>query len=209
MNKFKAPLSIKVIYILNEIVFWLFSLICVLALVFVILVSFGVFKEGMQLHVNLPVAFNTEEIGFLMVNNTPTNVQLVEAYGSIHLIDTPLYLSRAFMLPILIVLGTMFFLIYTFRRFIRNVRKGIIFEINNIKLLRILSLGMLGFWIFWKSYDWFVGFWMEKRLHFGTIDISNDTQGHVVLLISSLGLWVLSHIFISGMKLNEENSLTI
>lgn len=209
MNKFKAPLSFKIIFILNEIIFWLFNLVSVLAVVLIILILTGVFKEDLQLHVGLPVAFDAEEIGFLMANNTPVNVQLVEAYGDIHLIDTPQNLSKLFTIPLLIVVGVIYFLIYTFRKFIRNVRRGIIFEINNIKLLRVLSLGLLGFWLFWKFYDWFVGMMMVKRLHFGTIELSNETQGHMVLLLSSLVLWVLSHIFIQGMKLHEENSLTI
>lgn len=133
MEKFKAPISFRIIYVLNEIIFWLISLVSVLAIVFAILVFAGVFKEDMQLHVNLPVAFNTQEIGYLTANNVATNVQLVEAYGSIHLMDTPLHLSRPFMLLILLVIGFIFFALYTFRKFIRNVRNGIIFESGNIK----------------------------------------------------------------------------
>jgi len=48
-----------------------------------------------------------------------------------------------------------------------------------------------------------------RNLHFGTIEFTNDTQSHVVLLIFSLVLWALSHIFLRGLKLEEETSLTI
>ncbi|MEE4114537.1 MAG: DUF2975 domain-containing protein [Marinilabiliaceae bacterium] len=209
MEKFKAPISFKIIFILNEIIFWLFNLVCLFGLVFIILVIAGVFKEDMQLHVNLPVAFNTQEIGYLTVNNTPTNVQLVEAYGSIHLIDTPLYLTRLFMIPLSMILAAMYFMLYTFRRFIRNMKKGIIFEAGNIKLLRILALSMLIFWQLWKTYDWLVGVWFEHRLNFGTIEITRETEGHIVLLICSLVLWVMSHVFSRGLILQEDQSLTI
>lgn len=209
MEKFKAPISFRIIYVLNEVIFWLISLVSVLAVVFVILVFAGVFKEDMQLHVNLPVAFNTQEIGYLTANSVASSVQLVEAYGSIHLIDTPLHLSRPFMFPLLFVVGSMFFALYTFRKFIRNVRNGIIFESGNIKYLRILSITMLGFWLFWQTYCWVVGWWFEKRLNFGTIEITREIQNQNGFLLASLILWVLSHIFIKGIQLQEDQSLTI
>jgi len=209
MERFNAPLSIKVIYVLNEVIFWIFNLATVLALVLAILVFIGLFGDDMQLHVNLPLAFNSDEIGFLMVNNTPTEVQLVNSYGEIHLIDTPLYLSRIFMVPLLIVIAGMYFLLYTFRRFIRNVRNGIIFEINNIRLLRILSIGLICFWLFTVLYDFVFGIIMLNRLHFGTIILERETKSHASLLIFSLVLWVLSHIFLQGLKLDEESKLTI
>ena len=209
MEKFKAPLSFKVIYILNEIIFWLFSLVTVLAFVFAVLVFANVFKEDLQLHVNLPVAFSNDEIGYIVSNQTPSNVQLVNAYGEIHFIDTPVEIARLYMIAMMLVIGMMFTLLFIFRKFIHNVRRGIVFEINNIKLLRILAIGLLVFWMFWRTYDWVTGMILEKRLHFGTISLTTDTQGHNILLISSLVLWVLSHIFIQGMKLHEENTLTI
>jgi len=208
MEKFKAPLSIKIIYILNEIVFWLFNVVCVAALLLATLVLAGVFDE-MQLHVRLPVAFNTEEVGYITVNSQVSNVQLVEAYGDIHFIDTPSHISRPFMGPILLVLGIFYFMLFTLRRFIKNVRRGIIFEMDNIKLLRLLSFGLLGFWFFWKLYDWIVGNLIGDRLRFGTIEITEKVQNHTGLLLFSIVLWALSHIFIQGMKLKEENSLTI
>jgi len=209
MEKFKAPLSFKVIHILNEIIFWLFGLVTFLAVVFAVLILAGVFKEDLQLHVNLPVAFDNQEIGYIVANQTPSEVQIVKAYGDIHFIDTPIEIARLYMIPMLLVIGIMFSLLFIFRKFIHNVRKGIIFEINNIKLLRILAIGLLLFWTFWRTYDWISGVMLEKRLHFGTIDLSTDIQSHNVLLISSLVLWVLSHIFIQGKKLQEDSSLTI
>jgi hypothetical protein len=208
MEKFKAPLSIKIIFILNEVVFWLFNLACVAALVLATLVLAGVLDE-MQLHVSLPVAFNTEEVGYITVNGQVSNVQLVEGYADIHFIDTPLHISRPFMFPVLLVCGILYFMLFTFRKFIRNVRRGTIFEMNNIKLLRVLSFGLLGFWFFWKLYDWIVGNLIGDRLRFGTIEITEQTQNHNAILIFSIVLWALSHIFIQGMKLKDENKLTI
>jgi hypothetical protein len=180
-----------------------------LAILFAVLVLAGVFKNDLQLHVNLPVAFDNKEIGYVVANQTPSQVQIVKAYGDIHFIDTPIQIARLYMIPMIVVIGMMFSLLFIFRKFIKNVRKGIIFEIYNIKLLRILAIGLIVFWMFWRTYDWISGEILEKRLHFATIEFSTDIQGHNFLVISALVLWMLSHIFIQGMKLQEESSLTI
>lgn len=209
MEKFKAPLSFKVIHILNEIIFWLFCCVTFMTVIFAILVLSGVFKEDMQLHVNLPVAFDNEEIGYIVANQTPSQVQIVKAYGDIHFIDTPHQIAKLYMIPMVLVIGLIFTLLFIFRKFIRNVRKGIIFEIYNIKLLRMLAIGLIIFWMFWRTYNWVVGEILEKRLHFATISFTTDIKAYNFLVISALILWLLSHIFIQGMKLQEESSLTI
>ena len=209
MEKFKAPLSFRIIHIVNEIIFWLFSALSVVAVIFAILVLTGVISDDLQLRVGLPVSFTPKEIGYLTVNSTPVSVQLVEAHGSIHLIDTPGYLAKPFMAPLLFVVAALFFMLYTFRRFIRNMKNGLIFETGNIKLLRLLSFSVIGFWFFWNLYEWLVGLWFSNRLEFGTVELVGEMPDHGILLLGALVLWVLSHIFMKGMELQEEQKLTI
>ena len=73
-----------------------------MTVIFAILVLSGVFKEDMQLHVNLPVAFDNEEIGYIVANQTPSQVQIVKAYGDIHFIDTPHQIAKLYMIPMVI-----------------------------------------------------------------------------------------------------------
>ena len=117
MEKTKTALSIRIIFILNEIIFWLFNLIAVLALVLIFLVLLDFFGEGRQLdlQVRLPVAFSTDLDGVLIGENSSTAVQILEAYGDIKFPGTPPTVAKLFMLPLLLVLGIMYFMLFIFR----------------------------------------------------------------------------------------------
>ncbi len=209
MEKTKTPWSIKIIFILNEIIFWLFNLVTVAAIVAAFLILINFFGDELELQVRLPVAFNTNLNGVLIGENSSTAVQLVEAYGEIKFPGTPPEIARYFMIPLALVIGAMYFMLFIFRKFIWSVNRGIIFEAKNIRRLRVLALSLLAFWFLWHVYDFLVMIIIARNLHFGTIEFTNDTQSHVVLLIFSLVLWALSHIFLRGLKLEEETSLTI
>lgn len=209
MEKTKTALSIRIIFILNEIIFWLFNLVSILAIVIVFLVFIDFFGEGLQLQVSLPVSFNADVDGVLIKDNFSTEVKLVEAYGDIMFPGTPDRIARPFMIAMLLVVGSMYFMLFVFRKFIRSVNRGVIFEYRNIRRLRILALSLLGFWFLWHVYDFLVRILIASHLNLGTIEITGGMKSHVILLIFSLVLWVLSHIFLKGLKLEEEASLTI
>jgi len=209
MEKTKTALSIRVIFILNEIIFWLFNLVALAVIVIVFLVFINHFGEDLQLQIRLPNAFNANLDGVLIGENSSTNVRLVEAFGEIQFVNTPLWIARPFMVVLLLVVGAMYFMLFTFRKFMWSVNRGIIFDLNNIRRLRILALSLLSFWFFWVVYDILVMILIARNLNFGTIDMINKTQSHAILLIFSLILWALSHIFLKGLKLEEETSLTI
>jgi len=211
MEKTKSPLSIRLIFILNEIIFWLFSMVTVIALVLVLLILVNFFEGERQLdlQVRLPVAFSTNLDGMLIQENSSTAVQLLEAYGDIKFPETPSIIAKLFMIPLVFVIGIMYFMLFIFRKFIWSVNRGVIFESKNIKRLRMLALSLLAFWFLWHIYDFVVKITIARNLHFGTIEFTNNTQSHVILLIFALVLWVLSHIFLKGLKLEEESRLTI
>ena len=211
MEKTKSPLSIRLIFILNEIIFWLFSMVTVIALVLVLLILVNFFEGERQLdlQVRLPVAFSTNLDGMLIQENSSTAVQLLEAYGDIKFPETPSIIAKLFMIPLVFVIGIMYFMLFIFRKFIWSVNRGVIFESKNIKRLRMLALSLLAFWFLWHIYDFVVKITIARNLHFGTIEFTNNTQSHVILLIFALVLWVLSHIFLKGLKLEEESTLTI
>lgn len=209
MEKVKTPVSIRIIFIANEVIFWLFNIAALAAVVLAFLVFINHFGDDLQLQVRLPVAFNADIDGVLIRDNSSVNVRLVDAYGEIQFIDTPLQIARAFMIPLLFAIGAMYFMLFIFRKFIRSVNRGLIFEAKNISRLRILALSLLAFWFFWVIYDILVMAFIARDLHFGTIEMLNKTQSHAVLLIFALVLWALSHIFLRGLKLEEETSLTI
>ena len=105
MENLKTPLSIKIIFIFNEVIFWLFNLVAFAAVLAAFLVMINFFGDDLELQVRLPVAFNANLDGVLVAENFSTDVQLVEAYGEIKFPGTPPVISRYFMIPLLIVIG--------------------------------------------------------------------------------------------------------
>ncbi len=208
MEANKKPLSIKVIYWVTNIIFWLFTVVSVLAVAVAIALMFNLFGNT-QLHTGIPVAVDILEQGKLEINNTITNVKFVEMYGKLHFIDTPAFLGRIYSIFIFIILGLFFFILLTFRRFINNVYKGIYFEINNIALLKRISYTLIGVWTFTVFYAYFQYYYIVKHLEFSSVKISGDIQTYPVILLFALFIWVLSHIFMKGCKLQEENNFTI
>ena len=208
MEANKKPLSIKGIYWVTNIIFWLFTVVSVLAVAVAIALMFNLFGNT-QLHTGIPVAVDILEQGKLEINNTITNVKFVEMYGKLHFIDTPASLGRIYSIFIFIILGLFFFILLTFRRFINNVYKGIYFEINNIALLKRISYTLIGVWTFTVFYAYFQYYYIVKHLEFSSVKISGDIQTYPVILLFALFIWVLSHIFMKGCKLQEENNFTI
>jgi len=210
MQTHKKPLSIKIIYWITNITFWLFSAIAVLALFLVIVLLLGILEE-LQLHVGIPVAFNVLEQGTLDLNLSSTyiDVKMVEMYGKIHFIDTPIAVGRVYSLFILTIVTIFFYIFYTFRRFINNVYKGNYFDFDNIALLKRISYALAATWVFTAFYAYFQYFFLVKNLNFDTIEVKGDIQTYPAILLVALIIWVLSHIFMKGCELQDENKLTV
>lgn len=209
METKRAPLSIRIIYWFSSIVFGLLALVLLVAMVFNILLYTDFFGNDMQLHTNLPVKVDFLEIGNLHLNNQDIKVELVEATTRIHFFNTPAFITRKVGLAILFVVLMAGYLTWTFRRFIKNVKNGETFNIKNIALLKSLSYGLIGFWLFTVIYMRIVYYYIAKRLEFENLLITDDIPNYSGILFIALFIWVLAHIFITGLKLQQEKDLTI
>ncbi len=207
MEANKKPLSIKVIYWITNIIFWLFSVVSVLAIAIAVVLLFNL--GDLQLHTGIPISIDVLEKGTLDINNTISNVRFVEMYGKLHFIDTPAFIGRIYGGFILTMLGIFFFIFFTFRKFINNVFKGMYFDSKNISLLKRISYSLIGVWILTVFYAYFQYFFIVKQLEFSSIEISGNIQTYPITLLIALFIWVLSHIFIKGSELQEENNFTI
>jgi len=52
-------------------------------------------------------------------------------------------------------------------------------------------------------------YFIAKHIEFEHLVISGEFNNHGIILIVALLLWVLSHIFMMGVKLQEEQDLTV
>ncbi len=208
MNAIKKPLSVKVIYYTTNILFWIFAFAAGLAAILSIAMFWGFMKE-MQLHVGVPIAVDVVEKGSISLYKQMVDVQFVEMYGKVHFIDTPVFVSRIYSVYMMAVVGLMFFIFFTFRKFINNVYRGEYFDISNIALLKRIAYAILGLWVFSVFYAYFQYYVLMINLEFESITLNGEMQFYPLLLLAALFLWVLSHILMKGSELQEEQTYTI
>lgn len=209
MEEKKIPLSFHVIYWIMNIVTALFAIVSIGLIVFYMMLWTDFFGDDLQLHVNLPGQVNIVSPGTMEYDGATVNIELVEAVTRIHFINTPPSLARKFILILLGVCAFGGFLLWTFRQFIVNVRKGLIFTISNIILLQRISYTLVGFWIFLIVYMRTTYYLISARVEVDNVEIVSEFDNYPWILLMALFLWVLSHIFLRGLKLKEEQDLTV
>jgi len=207
--KQKTPLSIKIIYWLTNFSFAILSLVLFATIALNILLYTTSFGDDFQLHTRFPAKVDFLEIGNLHINNQDIEVELVEATAKIHFIDTPKYISKRVAFLLLLVVSGAGYLTWVFRSFIKNVKNGIIFTIKNISLLKRMSYIIVTFWFFTYIYMRIFYYQISRNVEFKNIRIREEMDDNSGILIVALLIWVLAHIFISGLRLQKENDLTI
>ena len=205
----KPPLSIRIIYWFSNIVLGLLTLVFLATVVFNILLYTDFFGNDMQLHTDLPVKVDFLETGNLNLNGQDIKVELVEASTRIHFFNTPNFIAKKVGFALLFVILFAIGLTWLFRTFIKNVKEGEPFTVKNITLLQKLAYTLVGFWLFAVIYMRIFYYYIAKNLEFEHIRISDDFPNYKGILFAALFIWVLAHIFITGVKLQEEQDLTI
>ncbi|NQU32335.1 MAG: DUF2975 domain-containing protein [Bacteroidetes bacterium] len=210
MEKLKKPLSIKVIYWITVVTFWIY----VAGTIFVLFVVGALLffdLNDLQLHVGIPVSINVIEKGTLDLNilSNITSVELTGMTGKVHFIDTPPEVGRVYALFIFSIMLLFLYIFLTFKRFITNVYNGMHFDMKNISLLKRISYTLVVIWVFSVFYAYFQYYFLVINMNFNTVEFTSDVQTSPENLLVALFIWVLSHIFMKGCELQEENQLTV
>jgi hypothetical protein len=209
METSKKPLSIRVIYWLTQVVFWLYVLVVIGFTIMLVAFWSGLPLDELQLHVGLPVKFDVQETGMLYYDGDGNPIQIVEAQGKIHLLNTDPQLAIPFINSMAGTIYIFAFIIWCFWQFVRNVYDGMIFETRNIRYLKFMAIGLSILWIWSVVYSYWLNWWMVKRMSFESIDFSSEVADQSEFLVVALLLWVLAHIFTKGVQLQEDQKLTI
>lgn len=210
MEKINQPLSIKIIYWFTNVVFWLFTLIGIVVIFFGGGMIIGLL-DNMQLNVGIPVAVDVIEKGTLDLDfyDKYISVEFKEMIGKIHFIDTPLIIGRIYGAFMIIMVLLVFLIMYELRMFVGNIYKGKYFDYFNINHLKRISYTLLAIWVFSAIYGYFQYFFIIQNLSFETLDFTMNVETYPSILMVALFIWVLSHIFMKGLELENENQLTI
>ena len=209
MKTRKNPLSIRIIYWLTQISFWLFVLVFFASIAFNIALQFEVLGNDLQIHTKLPVKTSYTEKGTLSLYEAVYEVEFVEAQGKIHFINTDPRLAKWFGGLLLGVVGISLYIFLKFKQFIYNVYRGYIFERFNIRMLQNMAFGLVALWGFMILYCRLYYYLIAKNLSFPHLIISDEMDNYAFILIIALLLWMLSHIFMHGVKLQDEQDLTV
>lgn len=208
MKTKRTPGSVKIIYWITQVLFWLFTAAALFAVLFTIGMSLNLLKD-FKLSMGLPVEMEVVETGEFTLGEQTLSVQLKEMIGKIEFKKPPILLQRLYGVFVLIILSITYYLFMTFRSFITQVYKGFYFERKNILLLKRISYGLIGIWIFIVFYAFFQYFFIVKRLNFESMIVQGKIETYPSILVFALIVWVLSHIFQKGVELQNENELTI
>lgn len=201
-------LSIRLIYWMTQIIFWLFSSMGIFVLFFAFIQIF-IPQELSDTTVGVPISLKVSEIGTLSIHQQDIPVQFVKMDGSIKFGEHNDFLGRIYGGSMIIMYFLFFFIVFTFRKFITNVYWGKYFELSNIALLKRISYALSVFWLLTVVYSYFQYFYLVKNLKFSSVELSSDVNHFPEILLVALFIWVLSHIFMKGVQLQEENSLTV
>lgn len=163
----------------------------------------------MQLHTDFPVQVDFLEEGTLTLNSLESKVKFVEAIPRIHFINTPMYIIRKVAVILIFLCALVTYFLWVFRKFIVNVKSGLVFTTENINYLKKLAYTIAGFWLFTIVYARIFYYYIAKNVSFENAVVSSEIPNKIGILFIALFIWVLAHIFETGLKLQEENELTI
>jgi hypothetical protein len=208
MKKYQTPLSFKIIHIITSIIYYLSIGTLFLGFILTILILTG-YDDAIRFNILMPVEVSFKDVGQLTLSNSVFDVEIVEALGKIHILEYPPFFAKWVSMGLLLMVTAFYLLMRLFKKFINNVRRGTIFDVENIRLLKKLSYGLMGFWLFLILGSQFIKYTVVKNMTFVNLDLSGDDRNFIGILLLGLFIWVLSHIFIKGKELEEENKLTI
>jgi uncharacterized protein (DUF983 family) len=202
METKKAPLSIRVIYWVTNVSFWMAMALFFILMVSNFLIFTGIIK-GNDLY-NRNIHVNVSNIRHLHLNNLKLNLKLVDTANYLDFVNLHNFFAKK-AAPFLLLYFLIFtYLIWIFRKFIINVKRGKNFTVKNISLLKRISYVLAGYWLFVSASVQLANYYFTGHLEIYKSFLLNEH-----LLWDALFIWVIAHVFITGLKLQQEKDLTI
>ena len=172
----------------------------------------GVSNDVGLLGRTLPVNIKILETGQLHHGNKNFTLKLKTTTENIEVVNPPRFITKKSVLVNLLIFLISLYLIWIFRKFVKNVKNGETFSIKNILLLKRIAYVLVGSWFVNTIYAQFLYFYITGHVKFTQIHILSTGflyNLNIDLLWQALIIWVLAHIFITGLKLKQEKDLTI
>lgn len=206
-----TPTSINLLYWLSN-----FSLV-MLSIGFFIVIVIGIIgytgtgniDKGFSFNVPFPVKVDYISSGNLISNNQDIKVELIDASARLKIIDPPAIIGKLSIFVLLCVILFSGLLVLIFRKFMKNVKAGLVFTVENINLLKYLSYGLLVVWLFQSIIIPIFYLYISDKLEFKDTTFTIELFQYSSTLVIALVIYVLAHIFLNGVRLQQEKDLTI
>ncbi len=205
----KSPLSIRILYWLTNIVFWLMVLIAAVVFVANLVFLTDVDDVNFQLRIQMPVSFELVEEGIVSLSSVEHTVKIEKALGNVYLVETPFFLTKIMARAIFIVLLLGLFMMWRFKQLVTNLKNGLFFINANVLNIKQIAYGLLALWIITKVYMELMYHFFVKNLEFETIIIGSERLDNNYMVQLALLLWVMAHVFGKGIELRDYKDLTI
>ena len=147
----------------------------------------------------------------LSLGTEPVDLNNERKYLAFHTLSISARLAILFFTFTLLLLTVSSF--YYFRRFMKSINRGDYFVLNTMKSLKFISYNLLAIWIVGVLQSVLLSSTLtanEEGCQIGGFSFSIVIDGSSFsLLFLGLAFWVLSQIFLQGVRINDENKLTI
>ncbi len=202
METKKTLLSIRIIYWVTGISLWIAIMLSLLLIVSNTLLFSGIVKGNDIYSKNIHI--KVSNTGHVHPDNLNLKLRWVNTTNYSNLINFNNFFAKK-AAPFLLIYFLIFtYLLWIFNKFIHNVKEGNTFTVQNIFLLKRISYVLVGYWCVVFVSVQFANYYFTNHLETYKIFLSTEH-----LLWDALFIWIIAHIFISGLKLQQEKDLTI
>jgi hypothetical protein len=225
------PRGIKLLYSISN---FLFGLSILLSAILISVLIWGTFGNDIgarvdvssgELFINHSIDVDSDNVseeskrilendqsGFsLSLGTEPVDLYNERKYLDFHTLSISARLAILFFTFTLLLLTVSS--VYYFRRFMKSINRGDYFVLNTMKSLKFISYNLLAIWIVGVLQSVLLSSTLtanEEGCQIGGFSFSIVIDGSSFsLLFLGLAFWVLSQIFLQGVRINDENKLTI
>jgi len=145
--------------------------------------------------------------GFNIKSKYPANVFTDSIYNTVTGESMMLLLPLG--LLALVIAALVILLIYWFIKLIFNINKSIIFEWKNVKLLRKIGILLIGFYVCGIIFAFLFGNYASSLVSIPGYFLDNSKFFSYGSLIQGIIALIVAEIFAIGLKLKEEQDLTV
>jgi DUF2975 family protein len=204
-EKMKTPISINIIYWLVTATFWL--LIFAFGWVVIETLSAWGLVNFDSLSISLPADKNLLSLSSILVNGKETPVSISEVMVKILYAN----LEKRFLVIhnsiLLLATGLLIYAFYNIKRFLHKVKQNIVFNLVNVRFLKYTAYGFFGVGVLADLVlSTYVKWYFNSSSHF-TVDFIGLLLNN--FFVAGIAVLALAYIFEQGVRLQNEQNLTI